>query len=168
MRHFQNRETIHTRSFNPLQQIEWNGYIFLVARDDFDTSILHFRLIDPNAGHTTPVFHLQLAPLWLRDGAYEQGDYFQETMRKETMVPVNKKVSYAALTHDFLLFHRQRFGHIKRIYSSSTKGHPKEPSLPSVFTIRFWEKQLQKGLGVIFNGDRYMLPVNVCELKKQA
>jgi hypothetical protein len=81
-------------------------------------------------------------------------------MNKETMVPVNKKLSYAALTHDFLLEHGAQIPIIKKIFSSSLNGHPDEAWTPSVPTRNFWQKQIEKGVAEILNGDRYYIIIN--------
>lgn len=142
------------------ETIDWLEYRFWVISDEFQENTIHIRVFDPSFDHGFPVFHLTLGSLWTREGEhYSEGDYYQDVMNKEKMVAVNKKISYAALVHDFLLSNLDRLLFIKNIYSSSLNGHPLEAWTPSESSRNFWEKQLKKNIGVEFDGDRYKLKI---------
>lgn len=141
--------------------IEWNNYIFHIYNDEFEEDTINIKLKDKNLPHDYFAFSLKIKALWTReDESYELGDFYQDVMNKETMVEVDKKISYAALTHEFLIVHAKKLNFIKNIYSSSLIPNKYESFTPSLSSITFWNKQLEKNIGVELISNRYKLKIN--------
>lgn len=141
--------------------MEWNNYIFHIYNDEFEDETINIKLKDKNLPHDYFVFSLKIKALWIReDENYEIGDFYQDVMNKETMVEVNKNISYASLTHEFLIKNAVRFNFIKNIYSSSLIYNKHEAWTPSLSSRNFWNKQLEKNIGVELISNRYKLKIN--------
>lgn len=125
--------------------IEWNNYEFHIYNDEFEDDVINIKLKDKSLSHDFFAFSLKIKALWGReDENFEIGDFYQDVMNKETMVEVNKKVSYAAKTHDFLIENSEKFHFINNIYSSSLIPNKYEAWTPSESSRNFWNKQLEK------------------------
>lgn len=122
--------------------IEWNNFRFQVEDDEFESGVINLRIIDHSLEHEFFVFHLKLKKLAVNE-IYVEGDYYQDTMNKETMVKVDKKISYAALAHEFFIANSASFLHIKNIYSSPLYRNELNKYM-SYQTINFWSLQMNK------------------------
>ena len=136
--------------------IKWNNYEFKIFNDEFEDDVINIKLKDRSLPHDYFAFSLKIKALWSRtDENFIIGDFYQEVMTKENMVEVNKKVSYASVTHEFLIAHSTRFSFIKNIYSSSLIANNYEAWTPSITTRNFWNKQLEKAPNI---------PVSFCDV----
>ena len=145
--------------------IEWNNYIFHINNDEFEDYTINIKIKDKTLPHDFFVFKLKLKALWIReDENYIIGDFYQDVMNKETMVEVNNKISYASLTHDFLIENADKFNFIKNVYSSSLISNKYEAWTPSISSRNFWTKQLEKSPSIpvdfIDEIQRYILKLN--------
>lgn len=125
-------------------EIEWNKYHFQIEIDEPNHRLINIWVKDPSMGHVFPVFELQLIRfLPNENGIFTNGDYYQAVMNKGVPGLVDKKKSYAAIVHDFLLDHHDIFFFIKNIYSSPLQSSETREWM-SVNTLHFWCLQMNK------------------------
>lgn len=139
--------------------IEWNNYTFRITQDELEEDILHIEVSDSNiTTHNFPVFRLQIKELWRQENTnFKEGDYWQETMNRENLFDTTPHVSYAAITHDFLISNGSHFPKIKNIFSTRLDGL--DVSFITVDAIKFWNRQVEKGIATQ-EGNRFRVIVN--------
>lgn len=139
--------------------IEWNNYKFRITQDEFEDDILHIEVSDNDiTTHSFPVFRLQIRELWRQENTdFREGDYWQETMFRENMLDSTPHVSYAAITHNFLISNGSHFPFIRNIFS--TRLGRTDEGFITMDAIRFWQRQVENGIATQ-EDDRFRVIIN--------